>query len=260
MCVLFIALNAHPRCPLIIAVARDEFYERPTEAAAFWNDYPHILAGRDLKGGGTWLGITRTGRFATVTNFRDLGRVKPDGPSRGGLVSAYLASRDAPDAYLTALRPQGGLYSGFNIVLGDPRGLWYFSNISEEMIRIPDGIHGISNHLLDTPWPKVERAKDRLGALVKHNGDPSPDAFFKALADTSRPDDSRLPDTGVGIEWERILSSLFVMSPQYGTRSSTFISVDRSGGVVFVERVYHGNPSRHTSRAFAFTLPGPRDG
>jgi uncharacterized protein with NRDE domain len=254
MCILFIALHSHDRYPLIIAANRDEFYERPTAAAAFWNDRPDVLAGRDLKEGGTWLGITKTGRIAAVTNFRNPRALKEAAPSRGRLVSAYLCGDERAPQFIEHLRGEAERFNGFNILLGDHKGLWHYSNVGGDAVRLPGGFHGISNHLLNTPWPKVERVRTRLGTLIKESDEPSPDDIFEVLADTSRPDDSMLPDTGVGIEWERILSPLFVASPQYGTRSSTCIFIDAKGAARFIERVYSGAPSRAAARAFEFTI------
>ena len=254
MCILFIALHSHDRYPVIIAANRDEFYERPTSPAEFWDERPEVLAGRDLKEGGTWLGITKTGRIAAVTNFRNPRTLKEEAPSRGMLVSEYLCADESAPRFIEHLRGEAERFNGFNIVLGDYEGLWYYSNVGDEAVRLPEGLHGISNHLLNTPWPKVLRARTRLGTLMKESDDPSPDDIFEVLADTSRPDDSLLPDTGVGIEWERILSPLFVVSPHYGTRSSTCIFVDMKGSARFIERVYNGTPSCFTTRAFAFTM------
>ena len=259
MCILFIACNAHSRYPLVIAGNRDEFYERPTAPAAFWTDRPDILAGRDLKEGGTWLGVAKAGRIAAITNFRNPRTLKEHAPSRGQLVSRYLMAGESAPHFIESLGNEAGRYNGFNIVLGNHNALWYYSNVSGRAEKLPPGIHGISNHFLNTPWPKVERARTRLGSLLKERNDPSPDDVFEVLADTTRPDDSELPDTGVGIEWERILSPLFVRSPHYGTRSSTCIFIDTRGAVRFTERTYNNTPSHAATRMFEFTIEEARN-
>jgi uncharacterized protein with NRDE domain len=257
VCLLFIAYKSHPRYPLILAANRDEFYDRPTKAAAFWDERSDVLAGRDLKEGGAWLGITRGGRIAAITNFRDLGALKVDAPSRGHLVGDYLLGNDGPEEYLRDLRDRAGAYSGFNIVVGQVDDLYYFSNMEGTILKIPEGAHGLSNHFLDTPWPKVERGKELMGQVLSKDEEPSFEAIFGVLADRSRPDDSMLPDTGIGIEWERILSPIFVETEGYGTRSSTIILVKRGGEATFVERVFNGEPGEFEENRFDFEINVP---
>ncbi len=254
MCLLFIAYKSHPRYPLILAANRDEFYERPTKAAAFWENRPDVLAGRDLKGGGTWLGITRGGRIAAITNFRDLEALKVDAPSRGHLVGDYLLGNVEPEEYLRDLRDRAGAYSGFNIVVGKVDELYYFSNMDGTILKIPEGSHGLSNHFLDTPWPKVELGKELMRPVLSKEEEPSFEAIFDVLADRSQPDDSILPDTGIGLEWERILSPIFVETKGYGTRSSTIIMVKRGGGATFIERVFNGKTGRCEEKRFDFDV------
>jgi uncharacterized protein with NRDE domain len=255
VCLLFLAYNAHPSYPLIIAANRDEFYNRPTAPVAFWDDNPNILAGRDLKEGGTWLGITRAGRIAAITNFRDFEAVKANAPSRGLLVSEYLLGSDEPVEYLRDLKDKAGAYSGFNIVVGTVRDLYYFSNMDGNILKIPKGFHGLCNNFLNTPWPKVERAKESLGTIISENEDPPFKAIFDVLADRSRPDDSLLPDTGIGLEWERLLSAIFVKSEGYGTRSSTVIMVEKSGRTTFTERVFDHEREGFGEKRFQFEIP-----
>jgi uncharacterized protein with NRDE domain len=254
VCLLFIAYKSHPRYPLILAANRDEFYDRPSQAASFWEERPDLLAGRDLKGGGTWLGITREGRIAAITNFRDLSAMKVNAPSRGLLVGDYLLGNDDPEAYLRDLRDRAESYSGFNIVVGSVDKLWYFSNMDSAILKIPEGLHGMCNNFINTPWPKVERAKASLGSIISEHEEPPCEAIFDVLADRSRPDDSMLPDTGVGLEWERILSPIFVETEGYGTRSSTIIMVRRDGGTTFVERVFDGKAGGCEEKSFDFEI------
>lgn len=254
MCLLFLAYKLNPSYPLVIAANRDEFYDRPSAAASFWKDEPDVLAGRDLKEGGTWLGITKKGKIAAVTNFRDLKAVKNNAPSRGCLVSDYLCGPEGPEEYLRNLRERADRYSGFNIVMGDRAGLYYFSNLGGEILKISPGVHGLSNHFLDTPWPKVEKGMKRLSRLISENDNPPFDAMFDVLSDTERPDDDLLPDTGVGLELERVLSSVFVKTEGYGTRSSTVILIDRNGKAAFAERVFDSGPRKFEENRFQFVI------
>jgi uncharacterized protein with NRDE domain len=254
MCLLLLALHAHPAYKLVIAANRDEFYERPAAPAAFWDENPDILAGRDLRGGGTWLGITRTGRIGAVTNYRDPASLKPDAPSRGRLVSDFLTGKEDPEAYLYSVDNDAGGYNGFNLVVGIGDQLCWYSNRGPGIQRIIPGIHGLSNHLLDTPWPKVSWGKNGLRHMLSDNPHPSPEAILDMLLDRSVPGDDNLPDTGVGIELERILSSVFIVSPGYGTRSSTILLIDRQNRVTFIERTHGSTPDQHGEVAFNFMI------
>ncbi|MBU2053419.1 MAG: NRDE family protein [Proteobacteria bacterium] len=253
MCLILFAWRTHANFPLVLAANRDEFYERPAAPAAFWDDAPELLAGRDLKEGGTWLGITRTGRVAALTNYRDPATLKKDAPSRGNLVSDYLRGRETPEDYLRRLESRAGGYNGFSLIVGDADDLFYFSNRGGRRPLTP-GIHGLSNRLLDTPWPKIERGKRAFEALLEENREPLPEELLDLLAERMRPPDELLPETGVGLEWERILSPLFIESPVYGTRSSTVVMIDRSGGVTFVERVFNGGNEPRTMARFDFRI------
>jgi len=234
MCLILLALRAHPDYPLVIAANRDEYYQRPAAKAAFWQDHPHILAGRDLEGMGTWLGVTRAGRFAALTNFRDPRERKTDAPTRGLLVSGFLTSAQEPRAYLEAVATQAQHYNGFNLLAGDSDGVFYFSSRAGEVEQVFPGIHGLSNHLLDTPWPKVARGKQRLQAALED--EPSAEALLELLHDRQPAAEGELPDTGVGPDMERVLSPALIVSPQYGTRASTAVLFGRDGGVSFNER------------------------
>jgi len=233
MCLILLAWQAHPDYPLAVCANRDEFYARPTAAADFWNDNPGILAGRDLQAGGTWLGVERRLRFAAITNYRD--PLAPEGPhSRGDLTREFLAGNAAPAEFLAGLKPEA--YGGFNLFLGDARGLWYYSNREQRIRQLEPGIYGLSNHLLDTPWPKLVAAKARFAKALQHLPDSA--SQFELLADGTRWPDEHLPDTGVSLEWERLLSAIFVKSPSYGTRASTVLTVSRQGQVVLGEKSF----------------------
>jgi uncharacterized protein with NRDE domain len=253
MCLILLAHDAHPRCRLVVAANRDEFYERPTAPAAWWPDAPEVLAGRDLRGGGTWMGVTRGGRFAAVTNFRDTAPAAPDAPSRGHLVGGFLRGAGSPDAYLRALAPRAGEYAGFNLLVGEGEELRYLGNRGGAARALAPGVYGLSNALLDTPWPKVERGKAGLAAALA-GGDIDPEALFGVLWDAEPAPDGRLPDTGVGMERERMLSSPFIRSPEYGTRASTVLLVGRDGRVSFTERTVVPGRDGWTESAHEFEL------
>lgn len=258
MCLILLAWQAHPDYPLVVAANRDEFFSRRTAAADFWNDAPDVLAGRDLEAGGTWLGVARNGRFAALTNFRDPARNKQGAPSRGELVSRFLTGEQTPEAYLLELESAAERYNGFNLVFGDPGGLWCFSNCGEGEKPLLPGVYGLSNHLLDTPWPKVARGKsalhDALGAL------PDEQPLFALLRDDSIAPDEALPRTGVSLEWERLLSAAFVRSPAYGTRSATVVLADAAGNMRFIEQTFQPGavPGERREFALSVTLPATR--
>lgn len=237
MCVLFIAYKKHPRYPLIVLANRDEFYYRPTAPAGRWSDHPGVTAGRDLVGGGTWLGIADGGRFAAVTNYRDPSR--PAGTiSRGRLVADFLIGNSAPKNYLEAVAAESAKYSGFNLVVGSNEGLYYYSNAANDAPRKLDrGVYGLSNHLLNTRWPKVSNGLGAFGRLISGNNF-SKETAFELLTDETFATDDALPDTGIGIEKERVLSPIFIRTPIYGTRSSTIVISDANGDLELDERVF----------------------
>jgi uncharacterized protein with NRDE domain len=237
MCLILLAREVHPDYSLIVAANRDEFYDRPTARAAFWKDAPRVLAGRDLKAGGTWLGIDRGGRFAAVTNYRQ-GRREDEAPrSRGHLVSDYLTGALDGRTHIARVEGEAALYNGFNLIAGDAAALFYFSNREGRARELEPGIYGLSNHLLDSPWPKVTAGKSGLTELLAGGGELVP-SLFRLLSDRSQAADALLPETGVSPEWERLLSSAFIVSEGYGTRSSTVVLVGRDGVVRFEERSF----------------------
>ena len=238
MCLILFLYNKHPGYRLILAANRDEFYDRPTTPMAFWDDAPDVLAGRDLKGSGTWLGITKNGRIAAITNFREPDRFKPDAPSRGLLISNYLTGTETPKIYLKHIKPTGHRYNGFNLILGDESGLYYYSNKADKIKELKPGLYGLSNHLLDTPWPKVENGKAGLKKLLTGKNQIDTEDIFSLLADRAFAPDDRLPDTGIGVKWERILSPMFITSDTYGTRSSSIILIDKNRKASFTERSF----------------------
>lgn len=253
MCLIFIGLKNHPKYKLIVAANRDEFYDRPTASATFWEDHPHILAGRDLEAKGTWLGMTRGGRICMVTNFRDPKNIHAHAPSRGKLVADFLLDKVTGEKYLEKLAPHAKKYNGFSLIAGTVDSLYYFSNYKDGIILLNSGLFGLSNHLLETPWPKVEKGKSRIQELLK----PSVvqvEALYEVLSDEAISSDDHLPDTGVGLERERALSAAFIKSPGYGTRSSTVVMVDYNDNVSFHERVFNPENSRFSYHSFQYTI------
>jgi uncharacterized protein with NRDE domain len=239
MCLAVIALDVHPRYALVLAANRDEFHARPAQAAHWWNDPSvlPILAGRDLAQGGTWLGVTRAGRWAFVTNVREPGRFDPDAPSRGALVPALLRDARPPADALAAVLGNAQRYNGFNVVAGDASGGAFGSNRTDAVIALTPGIHGVSNAGLDTPWPKLVRAKHGVAAWIA-SGDDDLTQLWTVLADRASAADHELPYTGISRERERLLSSPFIVSEAYGTRCSTLVALTREGDVEFVERSF----------------------
>ena len=251
MCLALLALDAHPRYAAVVAANRDEYHARPTAAAVWWEE--GWLAGRDLRAGGTWLGVTRQGRFALVTNFRDPARNDPAAPSRGALVPAVLSDRDAVEATLERLREAGGRHNGFNLLAGTRTGALWMSNRETGVRVLGPGSYGLSNALLDTPWPKVERSKAALRQWLA-SGDADIEPLFTALADRGIAADAELPSTGVTLAWERRLSAPFILGETYGTRSSTVLTIAREGEVQLVERSFDPSGARTGEVDYTFNL------
>jgi uncharacterized protein with NRDE domain len=234
LCLIVVAWRARADLPLVVAANRDEWRERPAQAARWWPDNPDLLAGRDLQAGGTWMGITRGGRFAAVTNFRDPSDKRSTARSRGGLVTEFLLGHDPPRAFLASLAARAHDYNGFNLIVGDGESLSYYGSRDGIQRAIEPGIHGLSNHLLDEPWPKVIRARSAMrDALQKE--DPAP-RLFEMLSDTEGAPDEELPHTGVGIELERQLASPLITGETYGTRASTVLQIGADGAAHLEER------------------------
>ena len=240
MCVIFFAYEIHPDYPLVLLANRDEFYERATAPAAQWTDFPGIFAGRDLVGGGTWLGIAEQGRLAAVTNYREPGAGKGT-ISRGHLVADFLKSDLPSHEYMNEVEARQNHYCGFNLLIGEfdakRSELFYFSNRGGAVRKLTPGVYGLSNHLLDTPWPKVRRGTERLSQLITLP-DPDTEMYFDLLSDDVAADDVDMPDTRVGYEIEKALSSIFIRTPGYGTRSSTVLTFDRFGKGELNERIF----------------------
>jgi uncharacterized protein with NRDE domain len=272
MCLAIVALATHPRYRVVIVANRDEFHGRPAAPAHWWTS--GILAGQDLIGGGAWFGVTRSGRWALVTNYREGIPRDPDAPSRGRLVTAALLDPSPPLLCAAAIARDGARYHGFNLLVGEltPQGeretreslpgdrstAAYVSNRASGAIALDEGIHGLSNHLLETPWPKLVRSKARLAVALDGQALDTA-AAFALLADRQPADDATLPVTGVSRERERMLSSAFIVSPDYGTRCSTVFTLARDGSANFVERSFDAAGNMTGEAAHAFTVEVPVD-
>lgn len=237
MCLILFAYRAHLKYKLIVAANRDEFYERPTAPTHYWEDYPHILAGRDLNKMGTWMGVTKAGRFAALTNYRNPEEKTDEKRSRGELVGDFLKCDVHSEDYMQKVVENRKLYSGYNLLVGDTNELYYYSNIEDKLLRVEPGIYGLSNKLLNTDWPKVKRGKERLSKIMCENNETMVDQLMACLQNTDPAPDEILPNTGVSLEWERILSPMFIKSESYGTRSSTVLLMTDEE-VYYNERVY----------------------
>jgi uncharacterized protein with NRDE domain len=252
MCLIVFAYDCHPDYRLILGANRDEFRNRPADPAGFWKSAPYLLAGRDKQAGGTWMGVTTTGKFAAITNYRDPRIQVTDPPSRGRLVADFLLDASlTPEAYQALLSRDGQQYDGFNLLYGNLDALHYFTNRGGSSGPIAPGIHGLSNHLLDTSWAKVTMARSRLEAILQQ-GPVDPEEIFAALSDPVPFADNLLPDTGVGLDRERMLSPLFIENEEYGTRSSTVILISRNGQVSFLERIIDSSSGAPSSQNLRF--------
>jgi uncharacterized protein with NRDE domain len=230
---------------LVLIANRDEFFNRPAEPAHFWKDAPNILAGRDIQAGGTWMGVARDGRFALLTNYRDPSRIRTNVKSRGLLVSDFLNASVSAREYLESVRAHAHEYNDFNLLAGSADGIFNFSSLNvstnaspsgSQVQEVGPGLYGMSNHLFETPWPKVVRARSGLKHAL--DGQLSEENLFQILADPTPAPDNELPQTGVGIEKERGLSSIFITLPGYGTRCSTLLLMKPDGEIQYRERTF----------------------
>jgi uncharacterized protein with NRDE domain len=249
MCLIVVGWRVHPDYPLVVAANRDEFYARPTAIAARWPDAPQIIGGIDLEAGGTWLGITESARFAAVTNVREPNMAKA-ASSRGALTRDFLLSNMPAGDF--AQQIEGSHYAGFNLLLSDGESLLYCSNRDGKPRALPPGIYGLSNHLLDSPWPKLVQARQRFTAALQHL--PEEAAFFELLADQTIVEDDKLPQTGVPLEWERLLSAVFVKSENYGTRASTLLWQGSDGTLKLHEQSFGPNGQALQSSVISTSL------
>ena len=245
MCLILFAYQQHPDYKLILAANRDEFRERPTAKANFWEDEPQILAGRDLEQLGTWLGISKTGRFTAVTNFREAHEnIIPNAPSRGDLTADFLKTNVTPATYLHGLHQDNRTFNGYNLLVGDVDDLYHYSNREEHLNHLSSGVYGLSNHLLDTPWPKVKLGKQLLTEEIRKE-QIEVDRLFELLKNTTQPPDAKLPETGVGLTMERVLGPMFIDTPKYGTYCSTVVLWGKDNQVDFYEKIYVDESVQH---------------
>jgi uncharacterized protein with NRDE domain len=246
MCLILFAWQQHPDYPLIAIANRDEYYARPSRDAHWWED-ADIFAGRDLEAGGTWLGVNRRGHFAAVTNVREPGGLQPGKRTRGDLTRDYLAGSDDAETYLHKLASQDQDYAGFNLLLSDSSGLWFYSNREHRIRRIEAGVYGVSNGYFDEPWPKLKSGRAELSAML--DGEISHDQLLEILTDHRIALDHELPDTGVALDIERLLSSRFIRSADYGTRACSVVTLDRRQCIEFSEQNFidaqHRGEMRH---------------
>jgi uncharacterized protein with NRDE domain len=253
MCLLVLAWKHHPRYRLILAGNRDEFHDRPAAPLNWWQDDPRILGGRDLKAQGTWLGVARSGRFGVVTNYRDLQAPVEGAPSRGQLVPRFLTGATSPKEFLDDLRGAAPRYSGFNLLVGGTRALYYFSNRGGNApTALAPGVYGLSNHLLDTPWPKLARTRERFNALLSQP-EIAPEDLFTMLGDREQAGGSDLPSTGLPEDWERVVSAPFIVNERYGTRCSSVLLVERTGRTILQERRFDAAGIQSGNSRFEFT-------
>ncbi len=252
MCLILVAWRGHAKYPCVIAANRDELHSRPAAPAHWWQSHPPILAGRDLSAGGTWLGLTRRGRFAALTNYRDQEQRRPGTPSRGALVTSILMSTDTIEQSLEELSRVSADYNGFNLLFSDGERLAVYESVRGAGRELGPGIYGLSNHLLDTPWPKVQTAKSRLTLALAELA--ANNALLALLRDDSPAPDDLLPRTGVSLPWERLLSSAFVRAPDYGTRCSTVARIDESRRACFDEWTWDATGAQTGTVSFQFEL------
>ncbi len=238
MCLILFAYKVKPGYDLILAANRDEYYDRQASPMHFWEEAPDILAGKDLKSGGTWMGISRDKRFAALTNFRDPASQRNDAASRGGIIPACLHSGQTGDRFMEKLKQQADRFNGFNLVWGDRHRIYWFSNRDGRILPLSPGIHGLSNHLLNTPWPKVTLGRKLLKKTVDNRKTVDPADLFSILENREKPPDEALPDTGAGLAAERMLSPIFIRSDTYGTRSSTVLIAGESGRMDIWEKTF----------------------
>lgn len=257
MCIISFHFQDHHNYKLIVAANRDELYERPTKAAHFWEDKPNILAGRDLRAFGTWLGITKDGKFAALTNYRDPKSETIDKKSRGEIITSFLTSTKKAPEFLKALDKNSDQYNGFNVLVGTPDELYYYGNRQNKIVKVDPGTHSISNHLMNTPWPKVSRARTNLQKYVQNSEIIDIEEIFFQLHDRKIAEDDLLPETGVGLELERQLSPVFIKTEHYGTRASTVLLVTKNNHVTFIERTYN-NGSFKKENKFNFKIETSR--
>ncbi len=251
MCLLSFCWKQHPRYKLVLIANRDEFYARPTKEMYYWEDHPSVLAGRDLEAGGTWMGTNQKGFFTALTNFRDPQNIKKEAPSRGQLTADFLINSPDPRAYLEELKIRAAEYNGFNLLVGTADELYYYSNYAPEIQALRPGLYGLSNHLLDTPWYKVEKLKAAFKEAIQVD-DPAHEELLSILHNPTVAPDEQIQQTGLSQDQERMLSSLFIKSKSYGTHSSSILKIDYQNRVWVHERRYSPPATQTQDRHFTW--------
>ena len=257
MCLIAFAWRVHPRYPLVFAANRDEFLDRPTARADFWTDAPAVLGGRDLEKGGSWFALDHGRRWAAVTNYREGIRAPASARSRGALIGDYLRGAQTAAGYAASVQARAAEFPGFNLLVADSANLFYLSNRDAGPVALSSGIHALSNRQLDTPWPKVRKARERLSKLMDTPQDALMTGLFEILFDRTQAPDHELPQTGVGLDWERTLSAAFIVSEGYGTRASTVLLIDREGNALFEERSFAQGGRESGRQQFSLNLTAP---
>lgn len=244
MCLIVFAYKEHPKYKLILAANRDEFYSRPARRAQFWKEegFSELLAGKDLEAGGTWMGISKSGNWGALTNYRDPSSIRENPPSRGELVLDYLKNNSQMESYLSEIQAKAQEYNGFNLLAGDRNSVWHYSNVTDAITELSAGIHGVSNALLDTSWPKLDQAKKDLEAVIQTDNI-DVEELFQLLKNEHKPPEDQLPDTVIPKEWEKAISSVFIKTETYGTRCSTLLLIDQQNEATFTERKYDPSSS-----------------
>jgi len=254
MCILFIAVDQHKDYPLIIAANRDEFHQRQTEFGHWWDTTPPILAGKDLVAGGTWMGITHNGKLSALTNIRDPEKNRDQAISRGELVVNYLTGNENEQDYLAALQRTRQHYNGYNLLFGNWNNLYVYNNHLNQSQYLKAGVYGLSNASLNSPWPKTTKGMTALSAYCQSQHAINDEALFSILRDDVKAADNELPQTGVPYHWEKLLSSAFIVTPEYGTRTSTVLMIDNNHRVTWKERYFAADGTKIHEDDFSFTL------
>jgi uncharacterized protein with NRDE domain len=254
MCLVAISWQNHPEYPLIISANRDEFFERPTAAMHRWES--GFYGGKDLRSGGTWLGFHPNGRWSLLTNYRDFTQTGKAEISRGKLVQDFVEGQSRPEEYLRKIQSEMDRYDGFNLLVSDGDQLFYLSNFGEKIEKIPPGIHGLSNGLINDPWPKIELAKMQLAEILQ--AEISEGKLLEILKSTKKHSLESLPKTGVPSEMEIGLSSQLIrLGENYGTVSSTSVLQHKSGLTHIKERTFQWDFTQFEDRDFSFQLNEP---
>lgn len=253
MCLMTFAYKSHPVYSFILLANRDEFYARSSLPMHFWNEQPDLLAGQDLEQNGTWLGINKQGKFTAVTNYRDGKTTKKDVLSRGALTREYLCSSQPASLYLEQLLPRQDQFGDYNLLLGDTSGLWYQSNREGPIKKLTPGVYGLSNALLNTPWPKLLQVRSLLSEALAQL-EPNKEQLFDIMSNAHQAEISQLPETGISEEWEQLLSSCFIQSSEYGTRATTVLMQKNCGETTIIEKNF-GPDGFENKQTFELQLP-----